>query len=54
MAGLLWLIFAVLLILWLVGFSVAWGSFIWLLLVLALVVLLINVITSATRRSWWW
>ena len=49
MVGLLWLIFAVLLVLWLIGFAVDWGAFIWLLLVAAIVILLINVIGSFTR-----
>ncbi len=44
MAGILWLLFIVLVVLWLVGFAVNWGAFIWLLLVAAAVVLLINFI----------
>lgn len=52
MTGILWLIFIVLLVLWLVGFSVNWGAFIWLLLVVALVVLLINLIGRLTTRRW--
>jgi hypothetical protein len=53
MAGLLWLVFLVLIILWLVGFSVNWGGFIWLLLIFALIALLINVITGVSTRRWW-
>ena len=49
MVSLLWLIFAVLLVLWLIGFAVDWGAFIWLLLVAAIVILLINVIGGLTR-----
>lgn len=52
MAGLLWLIFAVLLVLWLVGFAVNWGAFIWLLLVAAVVVLLLNLISGVSRGRW--
>lgn len=53
MASILWLLFFVLLVLWLVGFSVNWGAFIWLLLVAALVVLVVNVITAAGRGRWY-
>lgn len=49
MTGLLWVVFLVLLVLWLIGFAVNWGAFIWILLVLAIVALLINVIGGATR-----
>jgi len=46
----LWVVFAVILILWLLGFSLhIAGSLIHLLLVVALVVLVINLITG--RRS---
>ncbi|MEX2599787.1 MAG: lmo0937 family membrane protein [Dehalococcoidia bacterium] len=44
----LWLIFVVLLVLWLVGFAVDWGAFIWLLLVAAAVILLINLLGALT------
>jgi hypothetical protein len=44
MAGILWLLFIVLVVLWLVGFAVNWGAFVWLLLVAAAVVLLVNLI----------
>ena len=53
MASILWLIFAVLLVLWLVGFAVNWGAFIWLLLIAALVVLIINVAGGARRGRWY-
>jgi len=53
MVSLLWLIFAVLLVLWLVGFAVNWGAFVWLLLVAALVVLLLNVISGPRRGRWY-
>jgi hypothetical protein len=39
-------------VLWLIGFAVDWGAFIWLLLVLAVVALLINVIGGLTRRRY--
>ena len=51
--GLLWLLFFVLLVLWLVGFSVNWGAFIWLLLVAAVVILVLNLITAVTRGRWY-
>ena len=49
MVSLLWLIFIVLLVLWLIGFAVNWGAFIWLLLAAAVVVLLINLVGVLTR-----
>ena len=49
MTGLLWLVFVVLLVPWIVGFAVSWGTFIWLLLMLAIIALLINVIGGLTR-----
>jgi hypothetical protein len=52
-ASLLWLVFLVLLILWLVGFAVNWGAFIWILLIGALVVLTLNVV-SGTRTGRWY
>jgi hypothetical protein len=52
MTSLFWLIFLVLLVLWLVGYAVNWGAFIWLLLVAALVVLVINLV-GATRTGRW-
>ena len=46
----LWIVFAVILILWLLGFSLhIAGSLIHLLLVIALIILIINVLTG--RRS---
>lgn len=53
MMSLLWLIFVVLLVLWLVGFAVNWGAFIWLLLVAALIVLLFNAMTGYRRGRWY-
>ena len=53
MAGLLWVVFLVLLVLWLVGFAVNWGAFIWVLLVLAVITLLINIIGSLTKPHWY-
>jgi hypothetical protein len=52
MTSLFWLLFIVLLVLWLVGYAVNWGVFIWLLLIAALVVLVINLV-SATRTGRW-
>lgn len=53
MVGLLWLIFAVLLVLWLVGFAVNWGAFIWVLLIAALVILLFNVVGGMRGGRWY-
>jgi hypothetical protein len=53
MASILWLVFAVLLIMWLVGFAVNWGAFIWILLIAALVTLVIN-LASASRTGRWY
>ncbi|MEX0750838.1 MAG: DUF5670 family protein [Dehalococcoidia bacterium] len=53
MASLLWLVFAVLLVLWLVGFAVNWGAFIWVLLIAALVMLVVNLV-SGTRTGRWY
>jgi hypothetical protein len=53
MMGLLWVVFLVLLVLWLVGFAVNWGAFIWLLLIAALVVLIFNLFTGSRRGRWY-
>ena len=53
MASLLWLVFAVLVVLWLVGFAVNWGAFIWLLLIAALVALVINLFTASRTGRWY-
>ena len=53
MISLLWLLFLVLLVLWLVGFAVNWGTFIWILLVAAIVVLIFNLL-SGTRAGRWY
>ncbi len=50
MAGILWAVFLVLLVLWLIGFAVNWGAFIWLLLVAAVVVLLFNLFAHPGSR----
>jgi hypothetical protein len=52
MIGLLWLAFLVLVVLWVVGFAVNWGAFIWALLVIAVIVLLINLISGLWYRRW--
>jgi hypothetical protein len=52
-ASVLWLVFAVLVILWLVGFAVNWGAFIWLLLIAALVALVINLFTGSRTGRWY-
>jgi hypothetical protein len=53
MASLLWLIFIALLVLWLVGFAVNWGAFIWLLLIAALVALVINLVQGSRSGRWY-
>jgi len=53
MASLLWLVFLVLLVLWLVGFAVNWGAFIWILLVAALVALVFNLVTTSRSGRWY-
>jgi hypothetical protein len=53
MASLLWLVFIVLLVLWLVGFAVNWGAFIWILLLAALVALVINLVQGSRSGRWY-
>jgi hypothetical protein len=53
MLGLLWVVFLVLLVLWLVGFAVNWGAFIWVLLIAALVILVFNLFTGTRRGRWY-
>jgi hypothetical protein len=49
MLGLWWVVF----LLWLVGFAVNWGAFIWLLLIAALVILAFNLFTGTRRGRWY-
>jgi hypothetical protein len=53
MASLLWLVFLVLLVLWLVGFAVNWGAFIWILLIAALAALVVNLVTASRSGRWY-
>jgi len=53
MVSLLWLLFVVLLVLWLVGFAVNWGAFIWILLIGALVVLALNLVAGSRTGRWY-
>ncbi len=53
MTSLLWLVFAVLLVLWLVGYAVNWGAFIWVLLAFALVALLVNLVNGSRSGRWY-
>ena len=53
MVSLLWLVFVILLVLWLVGYSVAWGAFINILLIAAVVILVINVIGGIRTGRWY-
>lgn len=53
MASILWLVFAVLLVLWLVGFAVNWGAFVWILLIAALVLLVVNLVSGSRTGRWY-
>ena len=53
MISLLWLLFLVLLILWIVGFAVNWGAFIWVLLIAAVAVLVLNLISASRSGRWY-
>jgi len=53
MVGLLWLVFLVLLVLWIIGFAVNWGAFVWILLAVALIILIGNLISGAFFRRWY-
>jgi len=53
MVSLLWLLFAVLLVLWLVGFAVNWGAFIWIILIAALAVLVLNLVSASRTGRWY-
>lgn len=53
MASLIWLVFVVLVILWLVGFAVNWGAFIWFLLIAALVALVANLLNGSRTGRWY-
>jgi len=53
MIGLRWVVFLALVVLWLIGFAVNWGAFIWILLVGAVIVLLINLISGLWYRRWY-
>lgn len=52
MTSLLWMVFAVLLVLWFVGFAVNVGAFVWLLLIGALVVLVANLVSGTHTGRW--
>jgi hypothetical protein len=53
MVSLLWAVFLVLLVLWLVGFAVNWGAFIWVLLIAALVTLIVNLLSVRRTGRWY-
>jgi hypothetical protein len=53
MVWMLWLVFAILVGLWLVGFAVNWGAFVWILLVGALALFAINLLTSTRSGRWY-
>ena len=53
MVSLLWLLFVVLLVLWIVGFAVNWGAFIWIILIAAAAVLVLNLISASRTGRWY-
>ncbi len=54
MLGLLWLVFLVFLVLWLLGlFAFSWGSFVWVFLAVAAIVLLFNLFTGTRAGRWY-
>lgn len=53
MVSLLWLIAIILFVLWIVGFAVHWGTFIWFLLVAAAVVFLFNLLSAGRSGRWY-
>lgn len=53
MVSLLWMVFLVLLVLWLVGFAVNWGAFIWVLLIAALAILAVNLVSGSRSGRWY-
>ena len=53
MLSLLWALFVILLVLWVLGFAVNWGSFLWLFLVAAVIVLIFNVFTGTRSGRWY-
>jgi len=53
MLSLLWAVFLILVVLWVVGFAVNWGSFMWLLLVAAVIVLASNLMIGSRRGRWY-
>ncbi|MGD0765823.1 MAG: DUF5670 family protein [Dehalococcoidia bacterium] len=53
MARLLWVVFLVLLVLWLIGFAVNWGAFVWILLIAALIALVINLFSGIRFKRWY-
>lgn len=46
MYTILWIIIVALFVLWLVGLSVNWGSWLWILFVVAVILLLFNLFTG--------
>ena len=53
MIRLLWVVFLVLVVLWLIGFAVNWGAFIWILLIGALIALIVNLVSGIHFRRWY-
>jgi hypothetical protein len=53
MVPLLWLVFAILIVLWIVGFAVNWGAFVWILLIGALALFAINILTGTRSGRWY-
>jgi hypothetical protein len=54
MMSLLWVVFVVLIVLWLLGFTVVHlGSIVWALLVVAAIVLLFNLFNGSRSGRWY-
>ncbi len=54
MVSLLWAILIIFLILWLLGFTVLHlGTIIWLFLVIAVIVLIVNLVLGVSRGRWY-
>ena len=53
MIRLLWVVFLVLVVLWLIGFAVNWGAFIWIILIAALIALIVNLVSGIHFRRWY-
>lgn len=53
MLSLIWVVFLILLVLWIIGFAVNWGAFIWILLILAIIALIFGIFTGGRSGRWY-